>query len=320
VLAGIPYQTFPDFEVGPLTIRTFGLMVGLGVVLGAWVAARDIERWGVRREDTYQLATRMVVAGLVGARLTWVLSHLDEIDSPVDVIAVWDGGIQFSGGFIAAVIVGFPTFRRWDPKLRWRSLDGYALGLTIGLAIGRIGCYAVGEHFGRTTDFFLGTTYEGGDTQESAIGDVPLVEGMTFHNTALYELTHLLVLFAVMLALRARAGSRGRTLLPGTIMGLFVLWYGVGRFVTDLVRVNDETVLGLTGAQWMSVVLVPVGAWVLLRVRHRAGAAEASGAGTGPERPDDGTDGAADGTDGQEGEDPHPARADQTVGEANRPG
>ena len=269
MLAAIPYHTFPQFHLGPLTIRSFGTLVGLGVIIGAWVAARDIERWGVSREDTYRLATRMVVGGIVGARITWVLTHLDQIHSPVDVIAIWNGGIQFSGGFIAAVIIGFPTFRTWGTKLRWRSLDGYAYGLTIGLAIGRIGCYSVGEHFGRTTDFFLGVTYRGGGTQEHFIGSQPLVKGMTFHNTALYELIHLLVLFAIMYAIRARARRQGRILAPGTIIGLFVLWYGIARFLTDFVRVNDETVLGLTGAQWMSVVLVPVGLWILLRVRPR---------------------------------------------------
>ena len=214
----------------------------------------------------------MVVCGVIGSRMTWVLSHLDQIDSPIDVIAIWNGGIQFSGGFIAAVIVGFPTFRRWSPKLRWRSLDGYAYGLTIGLAIGRIGCYSVGEHFGRTTDFFLGTTYRGGSLQEHFIGTERIVAGITFHNTALYEFLHLMVLFALMTVLRRRARARDRDLLPGTLMGVFVLWYGIARFLTDFVRVNDETVLGLTGAQWMTLTLIPVGLWILLRVRHRAAA------------------------------------------------
>ncbi|MGK2928474.1 MAG: prolipoprotein diacylglyceryl transferase family protein, partial [Acidimicrobiales bacterium] len=68
MFAGIPYQTFPDFDIGPLTIRTFGMIVGIGVLVGAWVAARDVERWGVPREETYRLATRMVVAGVIGSR------------------------------------------------------------------------------------------------------------------------------------------------------------------------------------------------------------------------------------------------------------
>ncbi len=270
VFAGIPYETFADFSVGFLTIRTFGTMVAVGVLVGAWVAARQVEQWGVPREETYRLATRMVVAGIIGSRVTWVLSHVDQIDSPIDLIAVWEGGIQFSGGFIAAILFGFPTFRKWSPKLRWRSLDGYAYGLTIGLAIGRIGCYSVGEHFGRTTDFFLGTTYEGGGTQEDFIGNTPLVEGMTFHNTALYEFLHLVLLFGILYAVQARARRRGRVLPPGTIVGTFCVWYGIGRFATDIVRTNDERVLGLTGAQGMGLLLVPAGLWILFKVRHQA--------------------------------------------------
>lgn len=270
LLAGISYTTFPDFEVGPLTIRTFGLMVGVGVLLGAWVAARYVEQFGVPREETYRLATRMVVAGLIGSRVTWVLSHLDQIENPIDVIAVWEGGIQFSGGFIAAILFGFPTFRKWSPKLRWRSLDGYAFGLTIGLAIGRIGCYSVGEHFGRSTEFFLGTTYQGGSTQEDFIGDVPLVEGMTFHNTALYEFMHLVVLFGVLAFVRSWAKRTGRVLPAGTLIGIFCVWYGAGRFATDVVRSNDERVLGLTGAQFMALALIPAGLWILAKVRHTA--------------------------------------------------
>lgn len=268
MLAAIPYTTFPSVEIGPLTIRTFGTLVGLGVLIGAWVAARYVEQFGVEREDTYRLATRLVVAGMIGSRVTWVISHWDQIDSPIDTIAVWDGGLQFSGGFIAAVLIGLPTFRKWSPALRWRNIDGYAYGLTIGLAIGRIGCYSVGEHFGGQSDFFLANRYDGGNVQEHFIGDVPLVEGMTFHNTSLYEFLHLIVLFGLLWFLRDRARRRGTELPPGTLVGIFTIWYGLGRFVTDFTRVNDNTVLGLTGAQFMTLAMVPAGLWILFRVRH----------------------------------------------------
>ncbi len=144
------------------------------MLIGAWFAARYAEEWGIPRDDTYRLATWMVLAGIIGSRITWVLTHLDEVDSPLDVIAIWEGGLQFSGGFVFGVIAGYPIYSKWDRLTRWHSLDGYAYGLTIGLAIGRIACYSVGEHFGSETSFFLGTRYEGGDVREGALGDVLL--------------------------------------------------------------------------------------------------------------------------------------------------
>jgi phosphatidylglycerol:prolipoprotein diacylglycerol transferase len=141
--------------------------------------------------------------------------------------------------------------------------DSFLYGLTAGLAIGRIGCYAVGEHFGRETDFFLGTRYEGGDVREPMLGIIPLEEGVVFHNTALYEFMHLVLLFVLLTVLRWRGAS------TGTMAGVFCLWYGIARFYTDFLRVNDDTVLGLTGAQFLSLILVVTGLWILMRVRPR---------------------------------------------------
>jgi phosphatidylglycerol:prolipoprotein diacylglycerol transferase len=266
VLAAIPYTTFPEL---PLGLRTFGLMVALGVLIGARLGSSYSERFGVHRDDTYRTGTLMVLAGIVGSRLTWVLTHTDQVDNPIDVIAIWEGGIQFSGGFIAALIVGFPMFRRWTVVQRWHVLNGYAWGLTLGVAIGRIGCYAVGEHFGRTTDFFLGTRYEGGDVREPFLGDVRLTEGTVFHNTALYELLWLVALFLVITVWIFLTRRKGREVLPATFVALFMVWYGVARFLTDILRVNDERTLSMTGAQWMSLVMVPYGLWVWFRTRPK---------------------------------------------------
>lgn len=338
MLAAIPYTTFPTIDLGPLNLRTFGVMVALGVLLGAWIAAAYGERFGVPRDDTYRVATWMVLAGVIGSRLTWAATHTDQIENPIDVIAIWEGGIQFSGGFIAALIVGLPFFRRWSRLLRWRLLDGYALGLSIGLAVGRVGCYAVGEHFGRTTDFFLATRYDGGDVREATLGDVPLVPGTTFHNTSLYELIYMLVLFGLLGGLVLVAHRKGREVAPGTLVGLFILYYGVLRFLSDTLRVNDERVAGMTGAQWMSLVMVPAGAVILWKVRPRLArlaAAEEQGAEAGAdaaegstvpdevEPPDDqqagadaaGGDAAAAG-DGGTGEADEPAGDEAAVDEA----
>ena len=215
----IPYTTFPNIDLGFITLRTFGLMVALGVVVGAWVGGRVAQTdCGISQDETYRLTTRMVIAAMIGARLTWVVTHWDQIDNPIDVIAVWEGGLQFAGGFIAAVAVGIPVVRHWRGRKGWGAADSYMYGLTIGMAIGRIGCYAVGEHFGSESDFFLATRWDGGpDPRELTLGDVPLELGMSFHNTALYEIVQLMLLFGVLTLLRRRQGPgrhHGRGLLP----------------------------------------------------------------------------------------------------------
>jgi phosphatidylglycerol:prolipoprotein diacylglycerol transferase len=272
VLAAIPYTTFPTIELGPVTLRTFGIMVAVGVVLGIMVAARLGEEVGRPRDDTVNLGIRLVVAGVVGSRITWVLTHLDQIDSPIDLIAVWEGGLQFSGGFVAAVLVGLPTFLRWDRLTRWRMLDRVMLGLAIGMGVGRIGCYAVGEHLGGLTSFPLASRYDGGATREGNGGTGRLLEvGDVIHNTSLYEMVHVFALAGVLWWLIRRRSS------PGTALAVFLLWYGAARFGTDFLRTYDDTVAGLTGAQLMCLVLVPVGLWVLLLVRPRLAREAAAG-------------------------------------------
>ena len=266
MLAAIPYTTFPQIDIGPVSLRSFGLLVAAGVIAGAILGARLGERWGVSADETFGLATRLVIAGVVGARLTWVVTHLDQIDSPLDVIAVWQGGLQFSGGFIAAILVGIPVVRKWPRLLRWRMLDAVITGLALGLCIGRLGCYAVGEHLGRTTtSFFLAVRYDGGATREG-----PPAIGQTVHNTALYEFLHLGVLTALLYWLIVHRRAK-----PGTAIGVFCVWYGVARFGTDFLRGYDDTVAGLTGAQFMCLALIPTGIYILARVRPRLARLEA---------------------------------------------
>ncbi len=267
MLAAIPYTTFPQIDLGFISLRTFGVMVALGVLAGATIAARWAERWGIPSDEMIRVATRMVIVGIIASRLTWVLTHWDRIESPIDVIAVWEGGLQFTGGFIGGVLAGIPTFRKWAQLTRWRMLDGMALALTVGLAIGRIGCYSVGEHLGEPTSFFLATRYDGGTTREP----VQQWLGQAIHNTSLYEILHLTVLAAVLVALML-----WRRAVPSTAMGVFLVWYGAARFGTDFLRAFDRTALGLTGAQWAMIAVFAAGVWVLTRVRPRLARVEAA--------------------------------------------
>ena len=256
---GLPYKTFPTIDIGPIHLQVFGLCVAVGVIVGTVVATWYGRRHSLSQDDVLRVAPWLVLVGIVGARLTYVITNFDEIDSVLDVFAIWQGGLQFTGGAIAASLVALPLLRRFAPAQRWHFADAVGLGLIIGQAIGRIGCVAVGEHFGGPTSLPFGLTWEGGHAMEPA----PSI-GTVFHQTAAYEALHLAVLFVALMTILRR-----RTLPPGVLLGVFCLWYGALRFLTDFLRVNDRELLGLTGAQYGSLLLVGVGAWVLATTRAR---------------------------------------------------
>ena len=140
-------------------------------------------------------------------------------------------------------------------------IDGAAIGLAVGLMGGRIGCYAVGEHLGGTTSFPLGITYRGtpGDTIEG-----PLTVGETYWALPVLEFLYVGVILAIMLVVD-RSGRRG----AGTLAGIFCVGYAVCRFASDFLREYDPTVYGFTGAQYMTMVLLPVGVFFLLTATRR---------------------------------------------------
>jgi hypothetical protein len=111
--------------------------------------------------------------------------------------------------------------------------------------------------------------------REGSLGSTPLTVGTSFHNTALYEMLYMFLLFAILGGMVLLARRRGRELLPGTLAGIFLVYYGIVRFLSDSLRVNDERVAGLTGAQWMCIVAIPAGLWILWHVRPSLAEAQA---------------------------------------------
>ncbi|MGE5228046.1 MAG: prolipoprotein diacylglyceryl transferase [Planctomycetaceae bacterium] len=265
MLGSIPYRTFPVVHVGPIPIHVFGVFVALGILVGASIFLRFARRRGLDTDSLTSLAWWVVLLGIVGSRALFVLTHLSEFaDRPFAAFALWQGGLQFSGAFLIAIVLLWWWARRHPDVPGLTLSDGIVLGLVPGLMIGRIGCYAVGEHLGHTTTFFLGVRYLGGLTREG-----PIAVGSVIHNTALYEIV-LLTPLAVLLFAEARRHVR-----PGTMTATFLLWYGVQRFSTDFLRAYDERVFGLTGAQYLCIGMVAAGLVLVVRLR-RHGADEPS--------------------------------------------
>jgi phosphatidylglycerol---prolipoprotein diacylglyceryl transferase len=249
MIASIPYRTFPVLHLGPIPIRVFGVFVALGILVGTSIFLRFARDRELDTEQLGSLAWRVVLFGIVGSRLLFVLTHASDFAGrPLDALAIWQGGLQFSGAFLIAIGV-IVWWSRQHPDVPGLTLsDGIVLGVVPGLMLGRVGCYAVGEHLGHTTSFFLGVRPLGGATREG-----PIAVGQVIHNTALYEIV-LLAPLAVLLFWLAR-----RHVAPGVMTATFLIWYGTQRFLTDFLRAYDERVLGLTGAQYLCLAMVLAG-------------------------------------------------------------
>lgn len=239
----IPYFEWTTIHVGPLTLHVWGIFVALGFLLGAYAAGKYAAKLGLQTKIIYDLATWMVLAGLVGGRLGHVLFYEFPyyLAQPLKVLAVWEGGLSMFGGLIACALVSIWFLRRKQVDV-WRYADAAAFGLPFGLMIGRIGCFLIHDHPGTATDFVLGVQYP---------------DGTVRHDHGLYEVINGALMAGVFLLLARKQSP------AGVYIGVFSVWYGVFRLLTDAWRIVDTRYFGLTPGQYLGFALALVGGIVL---------------------------------------------------------
>ena len=232
------------------------MLVAVGAIVGLWLFSRELKRSGLPG-DAVDAGVAGVVGGLVGAKVLWVFEHLGE--EPFRSLILSRGGMSWFGGFAGGVAAGLWLMRR-------RGLPVVAVlaaatpGLSIGHAIGRIGCFLVGDDYGRASDVPWAVAFPEGRPPTT----VPV------HPTQLYEAI-VLVPIAVMLIRWRREGQVDRT-----VLGRYLVAVGVLRFLIEFVRVNVRVIAGLTVAHLASLCVIVVGA-VLLSSGRRADRANAVG-------------------------------------------
>ncbi|MGB7913211.1 MAG: prolipoprotein diacylglyceryl transferase [Desulfobaccales bacterium] len=136
------------FRYGFLTLYTYGFFLALAFLGAIFIAGREARRLGLPVETFFDLCFYAVVAALVGSRLMYVLLELRTyLAHPLQIFAIWGGGLDFQGGVILALVVAVWFIRRHS--LPWRpTLDALALGLPVGQFLGRIGCFSAGCCYG----------------------------------------------------------------------------------------------------------------------------------------------------------------------------
>ncbi|MBI5794360.1 prolipoprotein diacylglyceryl transferase [Candidatus Uhrbacteria bacterium] len=244
----IPYFQLLSFDLGPIPIQVWGLMVALGILAATWVAAKMAKTRGQDPQVIWDLSARVIIAAFIGARLIHaVYEPATYLQDPLEFFRIWHGGFSIMGGFLGALPAGI-----WFLRKKYVDVYAYAdtavFGLPLGIFIGRIGCFLIHDHPGTLTDFALGVKYPDG----------------VRHDLGLYDSINGLILFLLFLWLAHRKMK------TGTFVVVFLLWYGVVRFFSDFLRATngpivDTRYFNLTPAQYLAVVMVVGGVWMWRR-------------------------------------------------------
>lgn len=242
----IPYFQPPNIQLGPLTIEPFGLFAAIGIYIGARIIAGRVRRQGDDAEPLLDFVVWAVVGGVISGHLVHLLLyHPEELDRGwIQLFRVWDGLSSF-GGLLGGIIAGLIFFRLKKLPLA-RYMDAIALGMTPGWAIARLGCFAVHDHPGVLSDFFLAVQFPGGAR----------------HDLGLYDAVALFAISAVIWVLARRNALQGR------LLALVGILYGVQRFFTDFLRAYDlsyvdKRYFGLTPGQYFCFAIVAWGVYWL---------------------------------------------------------
>jgi phosphatidylglycerol:prolipoprotein diacylglycerol transferase len=260
-----------SYNIGPVQLTGFGLAILMTFLIGQAVAQSELQRRGHDPEPVSDMIFAAVVGGLLGAKLYYVvvLGHWDAIFER--------GGFVYWGGFFGGMIAVLAVVIRKRFGVM-RIFDVGAPAMAAAYAVGRTGCWAIGDDYGKPWKGFLAVAFPQGAPPSTAgvmareFG-IPMPAGagpntvLSVIPTQLYEVVLGLLMFAILWRLRDHAHAEG------WLFGVYCVLAGAERFAIEFLRAKDDRlVAGLTYAQLISVVFLVVGVvWMVLLSRPRAG-------------------------------------------------
>src|SRR5437588_8611212 len=244
-------------KLGSFEITTFGLMMFAAFIVGGWVLTRQFRRYGLTDDAASSIVMAAALGGIAGAKIYYAILFRDWHLLLDRAGLVWYGGLI--GGFLgcgAYLLVKKIDF--------FTAADAAAPALAIGYALGRIGCFLVGDDYGAPTNSWVGIAFPKGSPPTTAESlrefgvkvdpSIPPWQVLKVHPTQIYESVTAFVVFAILLTLARKPHQRGR------VFGAFLVLMGIERFLVEIVRAKDDRFLGpFTIAQLISVLLVIAG-------------------------------------------------------------
>jgi phosphatidylglycerol---prolipoprotein diacylglyceryl transferase len=245
---------YPEIDLGPVTLKTFGLMFALAFLAAGAVVAKRFEEIGKPRDWTYELVFAALAGGLVGSRLYYIVENYDQVkDDLLGNLFSGSGLVWYGGAIGGAIAVALWAWYRGFLGLA--LLDLCAVPLALGYAIGRCGCQLSG-------DGDYGKAWDGPWAMSYPDGTVPTDQKV--HPTPVYETLAMGLGAYLLWQLRDRFRA-------GVLFAIYLVYAGSERFLVEFLRRNDDALLGLTQPQLESAVMIFGGAVWLFLVRHRHG-------------------------------------------------
>ncbi len=245
--------------LGP--IKSYGFMLALSFLLGMLLSLRRGRARGIKGEDVYDLVFLILVSSLVGVRVVYVVTHLDQFHPWTRAFAIWDGGLTLYGGILLAIPATWWFCRRRGLEFLVIA-DALAPGVMLGIGITRIGCFMAGCCYGRPCSLPWAVHFPASAPATQQYG------ALAVHPSQLYASFGGFLIFAVLLLWDRRPSPRGAT------FWRFLLLYGVDRFLNDFTRYYEPTQRlwpGWSNNQWLSLLLALAALVMLLRLpRPRA--------------------------------------------------
>ena len=229
ILFEIPRIEFFNWAIGPIPIRMYGLMIGIGFLLAMYVASRRAKKEGLDPDRIMDMGVYILLAAIIGSRILYVLTTLQDFSAnPLDVFAIWKGGLVFYGGLLAAVPIGIWYVRKHAMPV-WKTADVVAPSIALGHAFGRLGCFFAGCCYGAPCSGPVCITFS--DAHSLAPLGVPLFP------TQLMESGGEFLIFGVLMVLWQHRKFDGQ------LFWFYPLFYSVLRFSIEFFR--GDAVRGL---------------------------------------------------------------------------
>lgn len=248
------------FELGPLTVNWYGLIIVTGMILAIFLGIREGEKRGVSEDFIVDTAFWTLPIGILGARLYYVLFELEYyITDPIRILYVWEGGLAIYGGIIAGILMVYYMSKKNDVPFLLVT-DILSPFVLLGQAIGRWGNFINQEaHGGEVSRQFL----------ENLMLPEFIIEGMNiggtyYHPTFLYESVWSTLGVILLLVLR----NRKNLLLRGETTAGYMIWYGIGRFFIEGLRTDSLYMGPFRVSQLVSLALI-IGGIAMIVYRRR---------------------------------------------------